>query len=196
MIVGTMQSWQIILSSTQISTGQKRTGHYRFELRSVRTMENGSLQDSLSVLPFMTAAALNGIRRSIAAALDEIPCNRLPLLTKDIPQAVSRISGFAANAEGAHTATYRENIANRLARSVYEDAGFEIKEMAYELEHPQGAELMRTKYCIRHELGICPKQKKGQTPAPLYLLNNGRRLVLNFDCSRCEMTVSTPQSRM
>ena len=174
----------------------KRTGHYRFELRSVRTMKNGSLLDSLSVLPFMTAAALNGIRRSIAAALDEIPCNRLPLLTKEIPQAVSRISGFAAYTEGTHAATYRENIANRMARAVYEAAGFEIKEMAYELEHPQGAELMRTKYCIRHELGICPKQKKGQTPAPLYLLNNGRRLVLNFDCSRCEMTVSTPQSRM
>ena len=174
----------------------KRTGHYRFELRSVRTMENGSLQDTLSVLPFMTAAALNGIRRSLAAALDEIPCNRLPLLTKEIPQAVSRISGFAAYTEGTHAATYRENIANRMARAVYEAAGFEIKEMAYELEHPQGAELMRTKYCIRHELGICPKQKKGQTPTPLYLLNNGRRLVLNFDCSRCEMTVSTPQSRM
>ena len=174
----------------------KRTGHYRFELRSVRTMENGSLQDTLSVLPFMTAAALNGIRRSLAAALDEIPCNRLPLLTKEIPQAVSRISGFSAYTEGTHAATYRENIANRMARAVYEAAGFEIKEMAYELEHPQGAELMRTKYCIRHELGICPKQKKGQTPTPLYLLNNGRRLVLNFDCSRCEMTVSTPQSRM
>ena len=29
MIVGTMQSWRVILSSTQISTERKRTGHYR-----------------------------------------------------------------------------------------------------------------------------------------------------------------------
>lgn len=175
----------------------KRTGHYRFELRSVRAMENGNLQDTPSVLPFMTAAALNGIRRSIASALDEIPCKKLPLLRRDIPQALNRISESASHSERANAAaTYRENIANQLAKSVYEDAGFEIKGMAYELEHPQGAELMRTKYCIRHELGICPKQKKGQTPAPLYLLNNGRRLALNFDCSRCEMTVSIPQFRM
>ena len=35
------------------------------------------------------------------------------------------------------------------------DAG----DQAYELSHLPGAELMRTKYCIRYELGICPVLK-------------------------------------
>ena len=68
---------------------------------------------------------------------------------------------------------------------------------------------MRTKYCIRYELGICPIHKKdlgskgpGQNlPAGLrnikpdtrlFLLNNGRRLALHFDCKKCEMTVTEP----
>ena len=48
--------------------------------------------------------------------------------------------------------------------------------------------LMRTKYCIRYELGMCPRHHSA-APGPLYLLNCGRKLTLNFDCSRCEMTV-------
>lgn len=50
--------------------------------------------------------------------------------------------------------------------------------------------LMRSKYCIRYELGMCPVHQGARDSGPLYLVNNGRRLALGFDCSRCEMTVS------
>ncbi len=49
---------------------------------------------------------------------------------------------------------------------------------------------MRTRYCVRHELGLCPRQDGRKRPDPLYLRNNGRRLRLGFDCARCEMTVT------
>ncbi len=49
--------------------------------------------------------------------------------------------------------------------------------------------LMRTKYCIKYELGMCPRYQKAPQSGPLYLINNGRRLALGFDCARCEMTV-------
>jgi putative protease len=57
--------------------------------------------------------------------------------------------------------------------------------------------LMRSKYCIRYELGLCPnfsKRKDGRLlrsdcRQPLYLVNNGRRLQLAFDCKACEMAV-------
>ena len=52
------------------------------------------------------------------------------------------------------------------------------------------SELMRSKYCVRYELGLCPKYQGGQPPKELYLLNNGRRLALHFDCAACEMTVN------
>jgi putative protease len=62
-------------------------------------------------------------------------------------------------------------------------------EQAYELTHRPGAELMRSRYCVRHQLGLCPKQKPGTAPEPLFLTNNGKRLRLRFHCPTCEMTV-------
>jgi len=51
-------------------------------------------------------------------------------------------------------------------------------------------ELMRSKYCVRYELGLCPKYQGARPPQELFLLNNGRRLALHFDCAACEMTVT------
>ncbi len=53
-----------------------------------------------------------------------------------------------------------------------------------------GAELMRTRYCIKYELGLCPVRQGAEDCGPLFLLNNGRRLSLGFDCRNCEMTVT------
>ena len=54
---------------------------------------------------------------------------------------------------------------------------------------PVNGELMRSKYCIRYELGICPVHQGAPDSGPLFLLNNGRRFALGFDCRNCEMTV-------
>ncbi len=53
--------------------------------------------------------------------------------------------------------------------------------------------LLRSKYCIKYELGICPTRQGAKPTGPLFLVNNGRRLPLGFDCSRCEMTVTPGQ---
>ncbi|MBR5734239.1 MAG: hypothetical protein IKX79_01690, partial [Desulfovibrionaceae bacterium] len=50
--------------------------------------------------------------------------------------------------------------------------------------------LMRTRYCIRYELGMCHRYQGAAPSGPLFLVNNGRRLALGFDCARCEMTVN------
>ena len=58
------------------------------------------------------------------------------------------------------------------------------------IQHATGAQpLMRSKYCIRFELGLCPRFQRAKDTGPLFLLNNGRRLELGFDCRACEMTV-------
>ena len=63
-------------------------------------------------------------------------------------------------------------------------------EKAYELTHRRGAELMRSKYCIRYELGYCPKEKGHSKPQGKWFLSgNGQPLELVFDCARCEMAV-------
>ena len=97
--------------------------------------------------------------------------------------------------------TYRQNVANSLSEAVYRAAGASAVDKAYELEHTPGAELMRTRYCIRYELGICPVHQKNvqgslhgiKPDTPLFLMNNGKRLALHFDCRRCEMTVTSPE---
>ncbi len=59
------------------------------------------------------------------------------------------------------------------------------------LERRGGDEpLMRSRYCVRHELGLCPRFQGAKAPDRLFLLNNGRRFALNFDCAACEMTVT------
>lgn len=73
-------------------------------------------------------------------------------------------------------------------------------------------ELLRSRYCIRRELGLCPRcrVKPGMTEAvtpgssgvvtpgadpgsePWYLVNQKNRLRLHFDCAHCEMVVLSP----
>ena len=51
--------------------------------------------------------------------------------------------------------------------------------------------LMQTKYCIRYELGMCPVHQGARATGPLFIVNNGRRFMLGFDCRNCEMTVTS-----
>lgn len=62
------------------------------------------------------------------------------------------------------------------------------------LKHPRReGELMRTKYCIRYMMGLCPKEGGAKKAAQgLVLRNNGRLLPLHFDCRACEMVVGKP----
>ena len=60
-------------------------------------------------------------------------------------------------------------------------------------ERSEESELMRSKYCVRYELGLCPRYQGAKPPKELFLLNNGRRLALHFDCAACEMTVTADQ---
>ena len=156
----------------------KSAGHYRFSASEIK---------SDCRLPFLSASALNGIRRSLAEELDKLPCIKRDILHKT--------SGRESYENNIHVkdASYRFNISNKLAEKLYRDAGIENFERAYELEHQKDAELMRTKYCVRHELGLCPKQQRGKqvsAASPLYILNNGQRFVLKFDCRNCEMIVT------
>ena len=150
------------LLQTQLS---KKTGLYQFRFTPQATLS----------LPLLPAARLNALRRALAEALDREPCRCRPL-----PEG--RKTGTET---GCNPYTYKANVSNSLASKRYGGPG----EPAYEQTHRPDAELMRTRYCVRYELGLCPKHHGSGTNAPLFLTNQGRRLQLSFDCARCEMTV-------
>ena len=89
--------------------------------------------------------------------------------------------------EHGATLSYKDNLANDTARAVAQAP--DGAESAYELTHRRGVELMRSKYCLRAELGLCLREAATKHRGPLYLRNNGRILPLRFDCAACEMTV-------
>ena len=148
----------------------KRSGHYSFSVFSIDSEEEE--------IPFLTTSFLNGIRRDLARELDSQPANMILL-----------IDGKKSKVASPQELSYKANIANSIDRAIYARRGTEKMEDAYEISHRPGAELMRSKYCVRHELGLCPRQGKNK-PEPLYLLNAGRRLRLDFHCAECEMTVT------
>ena len=119
----------------------KRSGHYCFLKPSIQASGE---------VPFLPVSALNGIRRNLAAKLDQMPVQNTPL--------------YCGKTNPAST---------------------------FKLEYSSNGELMRTKYCVRHQLGLCPKQGKVKKAEPLFLLNGKQRLCLSFDCAVCEMTVTT-----
>ena len=158
---------------------EKSTGHYRFRLSNVTYGDK---------LPFMRASELNDVRRRLAEQLDTAPVCSKNLLNRRLDEA-SPIPFLT------ESASYKQNISNRLSEIVYGNTGVTSIGKAYELEHTPDAELMRTKYCIRHELGLCPIHQGAKTSDPLFLLNNGKRLAVKFDCRNCEMIICEETSR-
>ncbi len=152
---------------------RKTSGGYMFMIGEINAPDG---------LPFMPAASLNAIRRRLAEILDSKPCGKKGILLRN--------SGKVTKPLPQKDATYKTNISNRFSKQIYSEAGAETIEDAYELSHIASAELMRTKYCIRYELGICPKHHAAKATKPLFLLNNGQRFALHFDCRNCEMTVT------
>lgn len=198
--------------ATQIS---KATGIYSFTLRSLEVeTPDGSL-------PFLPTSALNAIRRDLAAALEEMPCRAIPLLVNQAssrtgnaeypvlePDVLSQVQDIQETTSNGPHLSYKANITNHIARKIYMSLGASRTDDAFEISHRPDAELMRTKYCIRYELGLCPVHQAGRQhgranhtsgmvypPIPssrktnLYLTNNGKRYHLAFDCANCEMVV-------
>ncbi|MCR4565434.1 MAG: U32 family peptidase [Bacteroidales bacterium] len=181
----------------------------------------GEPSTAVPTLPLLAVATLNELRRQLCEQLETQAVHAHPL-------HYAKPAGKIA----ASDFSYKANLSNSLAASVCkfssasDSAGLAISKSsdgipsagtciptvplnAFELNHQPDAELMRTRYCVRHELGLCPFRQQtkpvpgrlsgtvpggssaslGRTAAPLFLENNGRRFRLDFDCPRCEMTL-------
>ncbi len=150
---------------------------------------------------FYSAASLNALRRALAEELERLRLQRFAeqkalaaqAASANVKAAAEKIAAGESPAPDSSRgrAIYSANCANSLARKVLLGCGFDAVDDAYEIDPPHDAALMRSRYCIRYELGLCPSHNPGcKVPGALFLLNSGRRLHLEFDCKRCEMVIS------
>ena len=144
----------------------KRSGVYRFSLEELKVETAGGR------LPLLSASTINGIRRLVAEDLDNLGVSGLA------PGGQEKCPRSAAEMPSQGNPLPASNPNSGPSVRPEPSAGV--------ADH----ELMRSKYCVRYELGLCPKYQGARPPQELFLLNNGRRLALHFDCAACEMSVT------
>jgi 23S rRNA 5-hydroxycytidine C2501 synthase len=133
---------------------------------------------------FFPISFLNSIKRNILAELTRIRLEQFPretvtLKPNNIPYPDKQLD-------------YRANVFNEHARSFYKRHGAEVVESAFEsLSQITGKEVMRTKYCLLHELDACLKSGRLHRPLKESLqISDGRhRYLLKFDCDACQMSL-------
>lgn len=134
---------------------------------------------------YIPAAVFNDLRRRGLARHEEArlagyPLQRVALRANTFPWPGGEVS-------------YLDNIANRKAAEFFRRHGVqEIDRRALQAGKVEGCALMTTRYCIKAQLGICPKVSghSGTDPVPpLVLADKTGEYRLEFDCARCEMIV-------
>jgi putative protease len=133
---------------------------------------------------FLPVSTLNELRRAALARLTEVRATNHPRLEAKL------VRNNVAYPES--TLTYRGNVLNRQAAAFYRRHGVtEIEPAAESGLDMRGRVVMRTRYCLQHQLGLCDGAgNRANVRQPLYLIDaDGRRYRLRFRCADCEMEV-------
>ena len=133
---------------------------------------------------FLPISTLNALRRGVLEELSAVREKNRPVrvggcLKNDFPYPQKELS-------------FTGNVLNSRAEAFYRRHGVSSIEPAAESGlDMKGQKVMTTRYCVKHQLGICPKMGKApRYPEPLMLVDaEGRKLELKFDCAKCEMEV-------
>lgn len=133
---------------------------------------------------FLAVSTLNGIRRDVLKALTRIRLEKYPYrimqLTPNNTPYCEKILDF------------RANVLNEHARRFYKRHGVENIESAFEtFSRKIGKTVMTTRYCIKHQLDLCPKygQSNYSLKEPLRMSDKHHTYRLEFDCQECRMFV-------
>lgn len=133
---------------------------------------------------FIPMSVLNEWRRKLATALVKARLKNYPRPTIQHkktfhPYPVKKLD-------------YNFNVSNKLAADFYARHGAVVIEEAMEKTNiAKGKVLMTAKHCLKYWQGACPRKSK-KAPnfkEPLYLVQNGKKYRLNFDCGHCQMEI-------
>lgn len=131
------------------------------------------------------------IRSSILAEWRRTAINRLLSIAVPHPDDVPTERGSLPGITATDPRLYAFNVANSRARDVCRALGALSPQPAFEVSPSVSTPLMTCRYCLRHALGHCLREKKDAYAASSFYLRltDGRRFRLDFDCRRCEMQV-------
>ncbi|MBI5920580.1 MAG: U32 family peptidase [Betaproteobacteria bacterium] len=138
---------------------------------------------------YLPTAALNALRRKAVEALEAA---RHQAYSR--PRRRSAIDPPARYPDSA--LSYLGNVLNVKARAFYARHGVTLIDAAFEADlEDREVALMTTKHCLRYSFNLCPKQVSHLRPEPMTLIQGEERLLLRFDCKKCEMQVFGKNNR-
>ncbi len=165
-------------AAASINKCLSRTGNTIFKVKNIEI--------DVDIPSFFPVSILNEARRNLLAKLEAA---RLLAYQRRERQAAPGQNNYPAD-----ECNYTLNVANRLAEAFYREHGVSSIERAFELQKEySGMVIMTSRYCIRHEFGLCEKYNKsnsGSMPClPLFIRDKNRTYRLEFDCRNCLMKV-------
>jgi collagenase-like PrtC family protease len=135
---------------------------------------------------FLPISKINEVRRTALEQLAEIRVRdyhreELPMVKTEHPYPVKSLD-------------FTYNVSNKLARAFYKRHGVTEIEKAFELQWDPGkSRVMVTKYCVKYELGKCPRYQREtmgtKLAEPLTLKHGEVEYKLKFNCKPCEMEI-------
>jgi collagenase-like PrtC family protease len=144
------------------------------------------LEVTLSANWFLPISKINELRREVLEQLIDIRVKEyrrkeFALSKTNHPYPVSQLD-------------FTYNVSNKLAREFYKRHGVTEIEKAFELQWDPGkSRVMTTKYCVKYELGKCPRYQKEtmgeKVVEPLILKHGEVEYKLKFNCKPCEMEI-------
>lgn len=159
-----------------------------------------TLNCQLSTALFIPASLLNELRRQAVETLQSVRIKRFhpkdtSLIPNELPYFENNLNALSNVINEKSEAFYHRHHVNSI------EPGLD-KLLVDSKATPDAASrdvirktpLMTCKYCLRYEMGQCLKHKCNKEVSPdwqgnLFLLNNGIRLRLRFNCQRCEMQI-------
>ncbi len=135
---------------------------------------------------FLPISKINEIRRTALEQLAEI---RIRDYQREAHQIVKTDHPYPVKA-----LDFTYNVSNKLARAFYKRHGVTDIEKAFELQWDPGkSRVMVTKYCVKYELGKCPRYQREtmgtKLAEPLTLKHGEVEYKLKFNCKPCEMEI-------
>lgn len=135
------------------------------------------------------SSTINALRREVLANLE---VTRLSTYNRiEVKLSKTTIPYFKSEL------TRYDNVTNKYSQAFYTKHGVRNIEVGIDAgETP--IFLMTTKHCIKHELGLCPKQKstismirfdREKAIEPFTIQDSTNSYLLNFDCQKCVMNV-------